>query len=49
MRQSEGDWRAFSQNLLIRSVLWFALRLPYETRVRLMGWNAVCRTMRAAR
>ena len=38
MRQSEGDWRAFSQNLLIRSVLWFALRLPYETRVRLMGW-----------
>lgn len=38
MQRSDGDWRDFTQNLAIRSVLWLALRLPYERRVSLMGW-----------
>lgn len=38
MRKTDGDWRAFSQNLAIRAVLGLALRLPYERRVRFVGW-----------
>ncbi len=38
MRKTDGDWRAFSQNLAIRGILGLALRLPYAQRVRFVGW-----------
>ncbi len=38
MQRPESDWRDFMQNLAIRALLALALRLPYERRVRLMGW-----------
>lgn len=38
MQTNERDWRAFSQNVAIRAILWLALRLPYERRVPFVGW-----------
>lgn len=38
MQRPESDWRDFMQNLAIRSLLWLALRLPYERRVPFMGY-----------
>ncbi len=38
MQRPESDWRDFMQNLAIRALLGLVLRLPYERRVRLMGW-----------
>ena len=38
MQRPEGDWRAFSQNLVIHTFLRLALCLPYKARVRLVGW-----------
>ncbi|MEM6824335.1 MAG: lauroyl acyltransferase [Pseudomonadota bacterium] len=37
MGKSDGDWRAFMQYLPIRLLLWIALKLPYERRVRFVG------------
>ena len=34
----EGSLGQYLENLLIRGVLGAALALPYQTRVRMMGW-----------
>ena len=40
MERPDGDWRAFMQYLPIRVILWIALMLPYEMRVRFVGYAA---------
>jgi KDO2-lipid IV(A) lauroyltransferase len=40
MTRPDGDWRAFSQNLVLRALLGFVRRLPYHWRVPFMGWIA---------
>lgn len=40
MTRPDGDWRAFSQNLVLRALLGSVRRLPYAWRVPAMGWVA---------
>ncbi len=40
MTRPDGDWRAFSQNLVLRALLGSVRRLPYDWRVPFMGWVA---------
>lgn len=37
MQKTDGDWRAFIQNLPVQALLWVAMRMPYERRVVFMG------------